>query len=167
MKLPKALAEAAQNEYNARLLAAKNQYTSDFNAIAALPGGIETKTYQDQLDNEKKVTIDAAEEEYNKLENVTVDNVAGILSKIASFYEGKTVHSKAYNDAKTKSDENVKNNDGVYAYLNTCDETNNTAEVIDNEMIILDTEIEPARGAGKMVNRLTIRRTGGITSNML
>ena len=71
---------------------------------------------------------------------------------------------------KTKADailENVKNNDGVYAYLNTCDETNNTPEVIDNEMIILDTEIEPARGAGKMVNRLTIRRTGGISSSTL
>lgn len=71
---------------------------------------------------------------------------------------------------KTKADailENVKNNDGVYAYLNTCDETNNTPEVIDNEMFILDTEIEPARGAGKMVNRLTIRRTGGISSSTL
>ena len=71
---------------------------------------------------------------------------------------------------KSKADailENVKNNDGVYAYINTCDETNNTPEVIDNEMIILDTEIEPARGAGKMINRLTIRRTGGITSNTL
>ena len=71
---------------------------------------------------------------------------------------------------KAKADailENVKNNDGVYAYNNTCDDTNNTAEVIDNEMIILDTEIEPARGAGKMVNRLTIRRTGGISSTIV
>ena len=71
---------------------------------------------------------------------------------------------------KAKADvilENVMNNDGVYKYLNVCDESNNTEEVIDNEMIILDTEIEPARGAGKMVNRLTIRRTGGITSSTL
>ena len=71
---------------------------------------------------------------------------------------------------KAKADailENVKNNDGVYEYNNTCDDTNNTAEVIDNEMIILDTEIEPARGAGKMVNRLTIRRTGGISSTIV
>ena len=70
---------------------------------------------------------------------------------------------------KAKADaicETVKNNGGVYEYLNTCDETNNTAEVIDNEMIILDTEIEPARGAGKMVHQLTIHKTGGLTSRI-
>lgn len=69
---------------------------------------------------------------------------------------------------KSKADtilENVMNNGGVYAFTNVCDETNNTPEVIDNEMIILDTAIEPARGAGKMVQRLTIHKTGGITSS--
>ena len=69
---------------------------------------------------------------------------------------------------KAKADtilENVKNNGGIYAYTNVCDETNNTAEVIDNEMVILDTAIEPARGCGKMVQQLTIHRTGGITSS--
>ena len=68
---------------------------------------------------------------------------------------------------KTKADtllEKVKANGGVYDYINTCDGTNNTAEVIDNEMLILDTAIEPARGAGKMVQRLTIHKTGGISS---
>ena len=68
---------------------------------------------------------------------------------------------------KTKADtilENVAANGGVYAYINTCDDSNNTPEVIDNEMVILDTSIEPARGAGKMVQRLTIHRTGGISS---
>lgn len=71
---------------------------------------------------------------------------------------------------KSKADtilENVMNNGGVYAFTNVCDETNNTAEVIDNEMIILDTAIEPARGAGKMVQRLTIHKTGGITSSSI
>ena len=68
---------------------------------------------------------------------------------------------------KTKADailERIKANGGVYDYLNVCDGTNNTPEVIDNEMIILDTSIEPARGAGKMVQRLTIHKTGGISS---
>lgn len=68
---------------------------------------------------------------------------------------------------KTKADailEKIKNNGGVYEYLNVCDGTNNTPEVIDNEMIILDTSIEPARGAGKMVQRLTIHKTGGISA---
>lgn len=68
---------------------------------------------------------------------------------------------------KTKADailEKIKANGGVYDYLNVCDGTNNTSEVIDNEMIILDTSIEPARGAGKMVQRLTIHKTGGISA---
>jgi hypothetical protein len=68
---------------------------------------------------------------------------------------------------KTKADtilEKIKANGGVYDYINVCDGTNNTPEVIDNEMIILDTSIEPARGAGKMVQRLTIHKTGGISS---
>lgn len=68
---------------------------------------------------------------------------------------------------KTKADtilERVKLNGGVYAYLNVCDSTNNTPEVIDNEMVILDTSIEPARGAGKMVQRLTIHKSGGLSA---
>ena len=58
----------------------------------------------------------------------------------------------------------VKANGGVYEYSVVCDETNNTPEIIDNEMLILDVEIEPARGAGKMVQTLTIHKTGGISS---
>lgn len=68
---------------------------------------------------------------------------------------------------KTAADailDRIQSNGGVYAYLNVCDSSNNTSEVIDNEMIILDTSIEPARGAGKMVQRLTIHKTGGISS---
>lgn len=68
---------------------------------------------------------------------------------------------------KSKADtilETVKNNGGVYAYINICDSTNNTPEVIDNEMLVLSTEIEPARGAGKMVQEITIHRTGGLTT---
>ena len=68
---------------------------------------------------------------------------------------------------KTKADtilETVASNGGVYDYLNVCDESNNGPEVVDNEMVILDTSIEPARGAGKMVQRLTIHRTGGLKS---
>jgi hypothetical protein len=68
---------------------------------------------------------------------------------------------------KTKADvilDRIKANGGVYDYINVCDASNNTPEVIDNEMVILDTSIEPARGAGKMVQRLTIHKTGGISS---
>lgn len=58
----------------------------------------------------------------------------------------------------------IQANGGVYAFRNTCDSTNNTTEVIDNDMVILDIEIEPARGTEKCVQTLTIYRTGGIAS---
>jgi hypothetical protein len=73
------------------------------------------------------------------------------------------------NTIKSKADDickRIQNNGGLYAFRNVIDETNNTPEVIDNEMIILDTEIEPARGAGKMVHQLTIHKTGGLTSTV-
>lgn len=68
---------------------------------------------------------------------------------------------------KAKADvilETCEYNHGIYAFTTQCDEKNNTPEVIDNEMLILDYAIEPARGAGKMVQQLTIYKTGGLTS---
>ena len=68
---------------------------------------------------------------------------------------------------KTKADtllENVRANGGVYDFLCICDESNNTPETIDAELIILDVNIEPARAAGKMVQRLYIYKTGQIAS---
>lgn len=89
------------------------------------------------------------------------------IEKMLQNYQWELNTSTLRDTIKTKADtilETVAANGGVYAYLNVCDESNNTPEVIDNEMIILDTSIEPARGAGKMVQRLTIHRTGGISS---
>ena len=71
---------------------------------------------------------------------------------------------------KAKADvilETVKNNGGIYDYLNVCDDSNNTSETIDNEFLVLDTHIEPARGAGKMVEQLYIYRTGEMRSVLL
>jgi hypothetical protein len=70
---------------------------------------------------------------------------------------------------KAKADvicENVRANGGIYAFVNRCDSSNNTNDVIDNEMFVLSTEIEPSRGAGKMVQELTIHKTGGLTSTI-
>jgi heterodisulfide reductase subunit A-like polyferredoxin len=68
---------------------------------------------------------------------------------------------------KAKADticERVKNNNGLYQYLNVCDTSNNTDDVINNEMLVLSTSIEPGMGAGKMVQELTIYRKGGMSS---
>jgi hypothetical protein len=73
------------------------------------------------------------------------------------------------NTIKSKADvilDTIKNNGGVYAYLNVCDESNNTDDVINNEMLVLDTSIEPGMGCGKMVQNLVIWRKGGLTSTI-
>ena len=51
-----------------------------------------------------------------------------------------------------------------FDYRNIMDETNNTPEVIDQNVGILDTYIEPTRGMEILVQRTTILRTGAISS---
>ena len=58
-------------------------------------------------------------------------------------------------------------NGGIQAYLNVMDESNNTQEIIDNEMAILSTHIEPGMGCGKMIHELTLYRTGQMSSNII
>jgi len=51
---------------------------------------------------------------------------------------------------------------GLYNYFNKCDGENNTSEIIDNQIGVLDTYVEPIRGMGIIVNNITILRTGAI-----
>ena len=51
---------------------------------------------------------------------------------------------------------------GLYNYFNKMDEENNTAELIDNQIGVLDTYVEPIKGMGIIVNNITILRTGAI-----
>ena len=93
------------------------------------------------------------------------DEVANLLQN----YQWELNTQELRDTIKAKADsilETVQNNGGVYDFLNICDSTNNTPEIIDNEMLVLDTHIEPARGAGKMVHQLTIHRTGEISSTI-
>lgn len=53
---------------------------------------------------------------------------------------------------------------GLYNYFNKIDEENNTSDVIDNQMGVLDTYVEPVKGMGIIVNNITILRTGAIQS---
>lgn len=61
---------------------------------------------------------------------------------------------------------NVQANGGIQAYKNIMDDSNNTPEIIDNEMAIISTHIEPGFGCGKMVQELTIYRTGGLSASI-
>lgn len=51
---------------------------------------------------------------------------------------------------------------GLYNYFNKCDEENNTSEIIDNQIGVLDTYVEPIKSMGIIVNNITILRTGAI-----
>lgn len=58
-------------------------------------------------------------------------------------------------------------NGGIQAYKNIMDESNNGPEIIDNEMAVITTHIEPGMGCGKMVQELHIWRTGQMAANIL
>jgi hypothetical protein len=58
-------------------------------------------------------------------------------------------------------------NGGIQAYQNIMDESNNTPEIIDNEMAVITTRIEPGMGCGKMVQELHLYRTGQMSSNII
>jgi hypothetical protein len=55
---------------------------------------------------------------------------------------------------------------GIQAYKNIMDESNNTPEIIDNEMAVISTHIEPGMGCGKMVQELHIYRTGQMSASI-
>lgn len=57
-------------------------------------------------------------------------------------------------------------NGGIQAYKNIMDESNNTPDIIDNEMAVITTHIEPGMGCGKMVQELHIWRTGQMNANI-
>lgn len=68
-------------------------------------------------------------------------------------------------EIKTLADafmESVKADQGVYDFKNIIDQTNNTNEVIDNNIGILDTFVEPVKGLEIVVHRTTVLNTGEI-----
>jgi hypothetical protein len=78
-----------------------------------------------------------------------------------------------FNDASTRLQiksivdaflDNVRSAGGIYDYKTIMDETNNTPDIIDQNFAIIDVGIEPARGAQKFINRITVLKTGGIAS---
>lgn len=53
---------------------------------------------------------------------------------------------------------------GIASYFNKMDEENNTTEIIENQIGVLDTYVEPIFGMGIIVNNITILRPGSINS---
>ena len=53
---------------------------------------------------------------------------------------------------------------GIFNYFNKMDDENNTSEIIENQIGVLDTYVEPIFGMGIIVNNITILRPGAISS---
>lgn len=58
----------------------------------------------------------------------------------------------------------VKSNGGVYAFNVVMNRTNNTDDVIDNQMGVVDISISPSQVMDKLIQRLTITRAGQLES---
>jgi len=78
-----------------------------------------------------------------------------------------------FNDASTRLQiksivdaylDGVRSAGGIFDFASVMDESNNTPDIIDQNFAIIDVGIEPARGAQKFINRITVLRTGGISS---
>lgn len=91
------------------------------------------------------------------------DGLANILKDYV--FEFNTPQTRL--EIKTLADafmESVKADSGVFEYRNTMDTTNNTNEIIDNNIGILDTFVEPVKGLEIVVHRTTILNTGEIST---
>ena len=91
------------------------------------------------------------------------DGIEAILKNY--LFEFNTAQTRL--EIKTLADNflaTVQNDDGVFDFRNIMDETNNPPEVIDQNVGILDTFIEPVRGMEILVQRTTILRTGAIST---
>ena len=91
------------------------------------------------------------------------DGIAAILKNY--LFEFNTAQTRL--EIKTLADNfmtTVLAENGVYDFRNIMDETNNTPDVIDANVGILDTYIEPVRGMEILVHRTTILRTGQIST---
>ena len=87
------------------------------------------------------------------------------LSAMLLDYQWKFNTAETRAEIKLRADgicESYVNRNGLYNYFNKCDEENNTPTLIDNQIGVLDTYVEPVKGMGIIVNNITILRTGAI-----
>jgi hypothetical protein len=89
------------------------------------------------------------------------------LSRMLLDYQWKFNTPDVRSEIKLRADvicETYVSKNGLYNYFNKMDDENNTAEVIDNQIGVLDTYVEPIKGMGIIVNNITILRTGAIAA---
>ena len=93
------------------------------------------------------------------------DEIEKVLQQYQWEFNNQTTRNAILDKANTICSR-VAANGGIEAYLNVMDASNNTDEIIENEMAILSTSIEPGFGCGKMVQELTLYRRGQLTATI-
>lgn len=89
------------------------------------------------------------------------------LSRMLLDYQWKYNTPDIRAEIKLRADvicETYVSKNGLYNYFNKMDEENNTLDIIDNQMGVIDTYVEVIKGMGIIVNNITILRTGSIAS---
>lgn len=91
------------------------------------------------------------------------DNVEAILKK----YNWEANNARNREEIKTLVDtllSNMKQGEGLYDFKTVMDTTNNTSEIIDRNMGVIDIYVEIVRGLEILAQRLTVLKTGSIES---
>lgn len=89
------------------------------------------------------------------------------LSRMLLDYQWKFNTPDVRAEIKLRADvicETFVSKNGLYNYFNKMDDENNSPEIIDNQIGVLDTYVEPIKGMGIIVNNITILRTGAISA---
>jgi hypothetical protein len=87
------------------------------------------------------------------------------MAKILKDYVFEFNTAQTRLEIKTLADafmQSVKADSGIYDFKNIMDQTNNTDDVIDHNMGIIDTFVEPVKGLEIVVHRTTVLNTGEI-----
>lgn len=70
-------------------------------------------------------------------------------------------------EVKKKADDictKYKKQNGLYDFVNICDESNNTEDLIDSQIVVVDTYVEITRNIAILVNNIHVKRTGTLSS---
>ena len=89
------------------------------------------------------------------------------LSRMLLDYQWKFNTPDVRAEIKLRADvicETFVSKNGLYNYFNKMDDENNTSDVIDSQIGVIDTYVEPIKGMGIIVNNVTILRTGAIAA---
>jgi phage tail sheath protein FI len=109
-------------------------YKSDFNKLHV----------RENL-NTLEIACDAALKEFNFKYN-TPQVRAQVVSKLTPIFEA------------------MKQSQALYAYKLTCDTSNNTEDIIDNDMLLVDAEVAMSRAMEKIVQRFTLRKRSDMSA---